>query len=929
MATLPKGEYGTVSAATVARDMLHSFPNIRIGLMVGIGGGAPTAEHDVRLGDIVVSGRDGDEGGVFQYDFGKTIQDQTFRHTQHLNQPPQLLLAAVGGLEAQYEADGHQLEAQVKQIFEKKTRLRTKYSRPPVVSDKLYQSDIVHRGPPENCSEACGDGPDYLVQRRERGEEDDNPTIHYGLIASANQLMKDAKIRDRLAADKGVLCFETEAAGLMNHFPCLVIRGICDYADSHKNKEWQGYAAMVAAAYAKELLLQIPANKVEAERRIAETLDVIERKMDGIERIASATQAAIDHFTSGHHTDKIKDWLCPPNHSTNINHARKLRHEGTGDWLLADPFFQSWHSGSRRHLWLYGLAGCGKTILSATVLDHLTKVNNGPFLSFYFEFSDTKKQTLDGMLRSLAFQVFQHRTASRAHLEALYQSHYDGHNKPSTATLSDVVYKMLTEEDKLYIVLDALDESTTRSELLQWIKDTSSRPELHHVQLLCTSRRELEFKRDLPELIGRENCFSLDKQAVNADIRAYVKSQLANRQEFKVKKLSEDLIGLIQRKVGDGADGIWVPNSSPISNNYLTPGIAIKETLERLPKNLPETYKRMLEEIPENLKTGATRLLQFLVHTQWPLTVQEAVEVIATEIGADFQYFDIDRRVFDGTEVLRYCPGLMCIVEARDHLDIIRTELHLAHFSVKEFLETQAHFKQQNASIIITQTCLTYLTDITGSHTEIERDFPMARLAAKIWTSHAGLIKVAEELIARGADVNTQGGEFGNALQAASFTDKSEIMKLLLENGADINAEGGYYGNALQAALLQGHAKIVKLLLENGANANVEGGHFGNALQIASSEGYSEIVKLLLENGANANAEGGYYGSALQAALFQGHTEIAKLLLENGANASAEGGKFGNAQQIASSRGYNEIVKLLLENGANAHAEGGYYGNTL
>ncbi|KFA80680.1 hypothetical protein S40288_01803 [Stachybotrys chartarum IBT 40288] len=274
MATLPKGEYGTTSAATVARDLLHSFPNVRIGLMVGIGGGAPTAEHDVRLGDIVVSGRDGDQGGVFQYDFGKTIQDQTFRHTQHLNQPPQLLLAAAGALEVQYESDGYQLDAQVTQILENKARLRKKYSRPPMMNDKLYRSDIVHLDSLQDCSKSCGDGPDHLVDRPERGEEDDNPAIHYGLIASANQLMKDAHIRDKLAAEKGVLCFEMEAAGLMNHFPCLVIRGICDYADSHKNKDWQGYAAMAAAAYAKELLQQIPPNKVEAEVRIAEALHI-------------------------------------------------------------------------------------------------------------------------------------------------------------------------------------------------------------------------------------------------------------------------------------------------------------------------------------------------------------------------------------------------------------------------------------------------------------------------------------------------------------------------------------------------------------------------------------------------------------------------------------------------------------------------------
>lgn len=86
--------------------------------------------------------------------------------------------------------------------------------------------------------------------------------------------MKDASIRDRLAAEKDVLCFEMEAAGLINHFPCLVIRGICDYADSHKNKDWQGYAAMTAAAYAKDLLHRIAPNRVETEKRISELLHV-------------------------------------------------------------------------------------------------------------------------------------------------------------------------------------------------------------------------------------------------------------------------------------------------------------------------------------------------------------------------------------------------------------------------------------------------------------------------------------------------------------------------------------------------------------------------------------------------------------------------------------------------------------------------------
>ncbi len=272
IAVLPDAEYGIASAAVVAQSLLHSFPNVRIGLMVGIGGGAPSRKHDVRLGDIVVSSRDGGKGGVFQYDFGKTIQNQSFQETGFLNQPPMVLRTAVSALRGTYEKNGHQLADDVDKAL-KTIKKRKKYTRPPPASDRLYKADIVHPlHSSDGCDVACSDDEALLVVRDARDEEDDDPAIHYGSIASANQLMKDARIRDKLADDKGVLCFEMEAAGLMNHFPCLVIRGICDYSDSHKNKEWEGFAAMMAAAYAKDLLRQIPPNKVEGERRIGEVL---------------------------------------------------------------------------------------------------------------------------------------------------------------------------------------------------------------------------------------------------------------------------------------------------------------------------------------------------------------------------------------------------------------------------------------------------------------------------------------------------------------------------------------------------------------------------------------------------------------------------------------------------------------------------------
>lgn len=274
IATLPDGEYGTASAARAASNLLGSFPNVRIGLMVGMGGGAPSKENDIRLGDIVVSSPVQGEGGVFQYDFGKTIQKRVFQHTRLLNQPPTLLRSAVTGIQAQHKRKGHRLQQAIDAVLDKNPRLRGEFQRPAQNTDKLFKPEVVY-GEIEGLDES------NLVHRRERDKHEDNPVIHYGTIASANQLMKDALIRDKLAAERNVLCFEMEAAGLMNHFPCLVIRGICDYSDSHKSSEWQGYAAMAAAAYAKDLLQIIPMSTVEALRTIPE---IVEERLEDINK---------------------------------------------------------------------------------------------------------------------------------------------------------------------------------------------------------------------------------------------------------------------------------------------------------------------------------------------------------------------------------------------------------------------------------------------------------------------------------------------------------------------------------------------------------------------------------------------------------------------------------------------------------------------
>lgn len=265
IASLPSGAYGNTSATTVGVQLLSSFHAIRIGFMVGIGGGVPTSNPDIRLGDIVVSQPSDTSGGVIQYDLGKVNSGQ-FQRTGMLNRPPKVLLTALATLQAHHLTEDSRVQEFLSSIQAKLPPHKAEKFARPTQEDCLFQVGYDHVGSNTciNCDRS------KLSPRRSRDHK--KAVIHYGLIGSANQVVKDSRRRDQLAQDLGVYCLEMEAAGLMNDFPCLVVRGVCDYADSHKNKEWQGYAAAMAAAYAKELLLVVPIDQITSTPTVRGTL---------------------------------------------------------------------------------------------------------------------------------------------------------------------------------------------------------------------------------------------------------------------------------------------------------------------------------------------------------------------------------------------------------------------------------------------------------------------------------------------------------------------------------------------------------------------------------------------------------------------------------------------------------------------------------
>jgi len=266
VASLPAGVYGTTSAATTAIHMLSSFPNIKVGLMVGIGAGIarPKKKRDIRLGDVAVSLPHGKTGGVIQYDLGKDrvnndqgITIHTFERIGFLNSPPEALLRALTSLRAQVRMKGSKISEHLEDMLKRNPNMRESESGEPGLvyqgqeNDRLFQSSYTHKS-----DNGCDDCDHTKTVARTVRRNPEVPRVHYGVIASGNRVIKDAFERDTILKESGedCICLETEAAGLMNSFPCLIIRGICDYADSHKNDDWQEYAAATAAAYAKEFL---------------------------------------------------------------------------------------------------------------------------------------------------------------------------------------------------------------------------------------------------------------------------------------------------------------------------------------------------------------------------------------------------------------------------------------------------------------------------------------------------------------------------------------------------------------------------------------------------------------------------------------------------------------------------------------------------
>ncbi|KAH8704488.1 hypothetical protein GQ44DRAFT_692446 [Phaeosphaeriaceae sp. PMI808] len=981
IAVLPIGDYDMASAAGVARDMLHSFPNIKIVLMVGIGGGVPSSKHDVRLGDVVVGSPRGGTGRVVQYDYGKTIQDRKFQPMGFLNQPPTVLRTAIAGLRSQYEIEGHQFNEAIENVFARKPRLRRRYQRPSIDSDRLYHPNIIH--PPNAdvaCAEACGSDPSQLILRQERGDDEDNPTVHYGIIASGNQLMKDALLRDKIGQENDILCFEMEAAGLMNHFPCLVIRGICDYSDTHKNKEWQGYAAMVAAAYAKDLLYRIPPNKIETEKNITmltfshigvfqipakqqkdHTGVNLEIHHENLKRKVSEEERECLQLFRLTRSDKDVTYEWYKNRIDN-------RIEGTCEWLLKHDEFQKWAKQESGLLLISADPGCGKSVLAKYLINSVLPQSA---TVCYFFFKEQDQNTLRQALCALLHQLFSKNHSLIHHAMEHYKK--DG---PRIINSTHLLWNILEsavidpQAGPHIFVLDALDEciESECSDLVRRIESRSRSGQFSQskIKYLLTSR---PYDHIVSQFRGFSDSFPYIR--IPGEEESEIISQEINYVvEYRVERLGERLS--LSKKIKDELldkllkiqhrTYLWVyllfDHLETVRFKKTLKGI--QSAISVLPESVDQAYEQILNKSKEIRK--AQQVLAIILAANRPLTLKEmntAVNIDNTVHSiSDLDLEDPD----DFRQTLRSWCGLFVSVN--------HGKIYFLHETAREFLLRNLsssvsidpvlrwhHFITiYEAHAVLAEICMRFINcvgidiDLTPDARRYIRDYPFSYYATNFWDLHFREAFVSDDdatMIDLALSCHNQKNfafwgqfrefvteslhsPFPTDLVFASFCGLNVVVKRLLITGAEVNAQNsGKYGNALYAASNNGYGQVVKLLLATGADVNAQGGYYGNALQAASYHGSKEIVELLLAAGADVNAQGGEYGNALQAASIQGSKEIVELLLTTGADVNAQGGYYGNALQAASYGGSKEIIELLLAAGADVNAQDGEYSSAL
>ncbi|KAJ6257988.1 hypothetical protein Dda_6900 [Drechslerella dactyloides] len=976
IACLPLGVSGTTSAATVASQMLSTFPLIGFWFLVGIGGGVPRGKADIRLGDIVVS------QGVVQHDYGKTVTEGRFERKGTLNKPPQLLLTAVAKLQADHKKMNSRIPVFLSEMLNKHPRMKDKYTHRGQQHDLLFGAEYDHSGSGGTC-EGCSKR--ELVARPPRAE--DNPVVHYGLVASGNQVIKDGYTRDRLGRELGILCFEMEAAGLMDNFPCLVIRGISDYADSHKNDQWREYSAATAAAYAKELLFAIPATGVVKTPVIAATA-------------SGASTEQRQQLMDALNFDQIDA------RQTTIRRA----HAKTCKWLLRNSEYLDWLNVdqiSEHHglLWIKGKPGTGKSTIMKFALKQAERTMKKDILIISFFFNargeDLEKSTI-GMYRSFLFQLL--RKVSDHEIQDVFDSlgsipalGSSDHHRWDVETLKDTFRHAVEKfrQRRLICFIDALDECEEDQvrDMVGFFENLGQLAVSAQIQLhVCFSSRHyphITIKK------GRQIILE-GQEGHDHDIANYLDSELNAGHSKQVDQIKAEIL--------EKASGIflWVILVVQILNKEYDRGRihALRKRLQEIPTKLNELFKDILTRDGQNTE-DLLLCTQWILYAKRPLRLVELYfAILSGKAPEDIPEEDMRRFKWNPEDITKEDMGRFILSSSKGLAEVTKSTdqtVQFIHESVRDFLLKENGLSDLwsefggsllNSHERLKQCCYNYMKISISQHPPLNAPPPIASTAEASDLRRSALkefpfLEYAVRTVLYHADLAESSGfpqeafienfpledwitldtliekyrirhHTPNASLLYILTEQNlpHLIKIQLRRVSNIDIEGERYSFPIFAALAIGNENAVGALLMPDTDPQSRSDMtqalysqyrrelnrlFENRHDIKPRKGQTffsytaehgewPMVKLLLATrkvDINARRKDGRTPLSLVAE--RGHEAVVKLLLENGGIDLNSKDIYGQTPLwYAAERGHEAVVKLLLEKGAELESRSKY-----
>ncbi|KAF5678647.1 nacht ankyrin domain-containing protein [Fusarium circinatum] len=908
MACLPVHHYGTVNAATVANNMQRSFPLINLRLMK--------------------------------------------------------LLTAVSKLQAEYALRPSNIPGILDRMVEKNPMM-AKFAYQDILCDWLFDSTYDHVSSKETC-DSCSESREILRPQRPTT----GPNVHCGAICSGNQVMRHGETRDNIASEMGAICFEMEAVGLMDYFPSLVIRGICDCADSYKNKQWQEYVSAAAAAYARELLSIIPAGRAK-------------RTMEGntARRKSLLRSLSFEYINSRRYTVKSQ-------------------HSNTCSWLLTHADYLDWANpgkASDHHgfLWIKGKPGAGKSTMMNFAYKEALKNKSDTVLSFFFNArGDDLERSVVGMHRTLLFQLLDaipallevfddstHEDKLEVLLEDLKEQKRDIHwdIEVLQSLLQDAVRKL--GQGRLVCFIDALDECAEDEveDMVGYFEDLGAFAVETKTRLrVCFSSRHyplIDIKYGLKLVLELQ-------RGHKDDISLYI------QQRLNIGK-SERAAGIrSQIQVKSGGVFMWVVLVVGMLNTEYKNGriFAVKRRLDVIPTKLNDLFKEIISRDRRNLQ-DMRLCIQWILFARRPLKLEEYYFAVVSGLNLD-ELDEWDEQEISRDDMYRFLlsssKGLAEITKDTTPTDGLQ-ELWP---DLQESFECTSHDQLKGCCYAWIQLDLWAKAPYGPQHSNSAKSFthiPRAKFPfldyatqSSLWHANATASKISQQSFLTTFNLRAW-IHLSNRLEtspARQLTPNASLIYILAENNyanliettlrfdPRIHIEGERFGYPLFAAAVKGHEEAASALLRGASpdisnsistellygrdfrsfngqtplqwalqfnrvglakhlirseevKRNLSGDSGEEVLFWAAENGHTEVLRMMMSiRGINVNCLNTHRETPLHIAARSGRQDVVKLLLQTeGVDCDTENDRQLTPLLTAVERRYGEVVKLLLKAG--------------